>query len=101
MQITKEQRAEIEAVLADADEVYLRIEEHQGWLYAWNDATDEFMTQGATVVELFDRLYEVAERISNNHVVFRIKKDEGGEILRNRSLTERSDDVIFDDEKGE
>ncbi len=87
----------IQAAMRGARKINLKIEEHQDWLYAWNRDTNDFLTQGSTVEELFDRLYDVAERLTENSVVFRCGREDGGDIIRRR--TAESNDVIFDDEE--
>jgi hypothetical protein len=94
----------IQAAMRGARKINLKIEEHQDWLYAWDRDTNDFLTQGSTVEELFDRLYEVADRLTESSVVFRCSQDDGGNIVRRRSLTTESDGAIIDDgklEKGE
>lgn len=89
----------IQAAMRGARTINLKIEEHQDWLYAWNRDTNDFLTQGSTVEELFDRLYEVADRLTENTVVFRCSREDGGDIIRRRSLTTESDDAIINVEE--
>ena len=88
--LTDEEKAEFaQAILADLvergeiDIVHLNIEEIQGNLYAWNVETNEFLGQGATQTELFERL---ADRAQGN-TMYRIAKDHGGQMLRDKGLT--------------
>lgn len=83
--VTKE---EIDAAMAEADTIFLTIEEHDDWLYAWDRDNNRFLAQGSTIKDLFERLYELAHTLSDSHVMFRIEKQDGGEILKRRSLTE-------------
>ena len=89
----------VQAALKGAHTIHLRIEEHQDWLYAWDRDKSDFLAQGSTVEELFDRLYDLAERLTENTVVFRCGRDDGGDIIRRRSLTIESDGAIMDDDK--
>lgn len=75
----------------DAFEVHLIIEELQGQLYAWDKFTNQFRGQGKTIADLFERLQEDIDEGCT--VVFRISKEEGGQILYQRSLTEDGKDA--------
>jgi hypothetical protein len=79
-------------------ELHLVVEEHQNWLYAWDKFTNEFKGQGATVFNLFERLQE--DVVEGSTVIFRIAKEDGGRIIHQRSLTEETEGVILDDDKG-
>ncbi len=91
--------AEIEEAMAQARTVHLSIEEHQGWLYAWDAENNKFLAQGETVNQLFERLYELAMSWPGQQsVAFKIIKDRGGEIVKQRLLTEQIEGATIDDE---
>jgi hypothetical protein len=91
---------EIEQAMAQARTVPLSIEEHQGWLYAWDAENNKFLAQGQTVNQLFERLYELAMGWSGEQsVAFKIIKDQGGDIVKQRLLTEQTEGAIIDDEE--
>ena len=46
----------------ELDVVRLNIEEHQGWLYAWDADNNEFLGQGETRDQLFQRLSDQVTR---------------------------------------
>lgn len=78
-------------------EQHMIIEEIQGHLYAWDKYSNEFLGQGATVEKLFERLQDDVP--GGSTVVFRIAKEDGGQILYKRSLTEQNDGAIIDGEE--
>ncbi len=91
--------AEIQEALAQAQTVFLKIEEHQDWLYAWDSESNEFLAQGATVNDLFERLYERAmKQPGERSVVYRMRREDGGDVVKQRLLTEQTDGAIIDDE---
>ena len=94
--------ADFQAALKGARKVYLNIEEHENWLYAWDSKSNEFLAQGATVDELFERLYERAmNQPGERSTVYRIAKNGGSEIVKQRLLTERLEGASIDDDQGD
>lgn len=94
--------AEFQDALKGARTVFLNIEEHENWLYAWDSKSNEFLAQGATVEALFERLYERAmSQPGERSTVYRIAKNGGGEIVKQRLLTERLEGASIDDDQGE
>ena len=85
----EERQAFMEALLEELHDrgelavVYLTIEEIQGNLYAWDAETNEFLGQGATRDALFERLSEQAA----GNTMYRIKRDQGGDLLTGNGLT--------------
>jgi hypothetical protein len=59
------------------DEIEIKIEQHQGQLYAFRTDTDEFLGQG-------DNRDTLASRIAERHkgVKFRIPADKGAELMK-------------------
>jgi len=67
-------------------EINLLIEEHQGWLYAWDKDSNNFMGQADTVSGLFKR---IAQDVHDNEKIgLKCAADDGGNLLKIWALTE-------------
>ncbi len=66
------------AAAAPEDHIEIRVEQHQGQLYAFRVDDDRFLGQGATPDDLIAR---IAETYKNTK--FTVAKDQGAELMKN------------------
>ena len=60
------------------DHIEIRVEQHQGQLYAFRLSDDRFLGQGATPDDLIARIAE-----SYKNTKFTVAKDQGAELMKN------------------
>lgn len=66
------------ASMQPRDHIEIRVEQHQGQLYAFRISDDRFLGQGATPDDLIAR---IAETYKNTK--FTVPKDQGAELMKN------------------